>query len=96
MPEIKTEHVSGAVTGNTPSSFKGKTGEKTVIKDVEDDVYEVTDSDFTKAAARVFYEIDNGKAGVLLSSIFVDSIRTLGEGFYNEELAGQLQKVEPN
>ena len=34
-----TEHVSGAVASNIPSSSKGKTGGKTLIKDVEDDIY---------------------------------------------------------
>ena len=53
------------MTGNIPSSSKGKTGEKTVIEDVEDDVYELPDSDFSKAAARVFDKIDNEKYGVL-------------------------------
>ena len=96
LPEIKTEHVSGAVSGNIPSSPKGKTGEKTVIEDLEDDVDELPDSDSAKAAARVFDEIDNGKAGVLPSSKFVDLIETLGEGFHGEELAGQLRKVDPN
>ena len=53
------------MTGNIPSSSKGKTGKQTVIEDVEDDVDERPDSDFSKAAARVFDIIDNGKAGVL-------------------------------
>ena len=42
------------MTGNISSSSKGRTGEKTVIEDVEDDVDELPDSYFSKAAARVF------------------------------------------
>ena len=34
------------MTGNIPSSSKGRTGEETVIEDVEDDVDELPDSDF--------------------------------------------------
>ena len=45
-----------------------------MIEDVEDDVDEIFGSDFSKAAARVFDKIDNGEAGVLLSSKFVDLI----------------------
>ena len=33
-----------------------------MIEDVEDDMDELPDSDFTKAAARVVDEINNGKA----------------------------------
>ena len=66
------------MTGNIPSSSKGKTGKQTVIEDVEDDVNELPDSDFSKAAARVFDRIDNGKAGVLPSSKFFELIETLG------------------
>ena len=36
-----------------------------MIEDVEDDVDELPDPEFAKAAARVFYKIDNGKDGVL-------------------------------
>ena len=36
-----------------------------MIEDVEDDVDELSDSDFSKAATIVFDEIDNGKAGVI-------------------------------
>ena len=54
------------MTGYIPSSSKGKTDKNTVIEDVEDDVDELPDSDFSKSAARVFDKIDNGKAGVLL------------------------------
>ena len=61
-PQIKTEHVSGSVTGHTPSSSEGKTGKKTVIEDVEDDIYELPDSDFSRSTMRLFYELDIGKA----------------------------------
>ena len=66
------------------------------VEDVEDDVDELPDSDFSKTAARVFDKIDNGKDGVLPSSTFADLIRTLGEGFHINELAGHLRKVYPN
>ena len=36
-----------------------------MIEDVEYNVDELTDSDFSKDATRVFYEVDNGKAGVI-------------------------------
>ena len=57
FPEIRTNHIISAVTGNIPSSSKDKTGEKTVIKDVKDDIDELPDSDSAKDAARVFDEI---------------------------------------
>ena len=44
--KIKIEHVRVAVNGNIPSSSKGKTGENTVIEDVEDDIDELPDADF--------------------------------------------------
>ena len=53
------------MTGNINSSSKGKTGEKTVIHDIEYDIDELPDSDFSKSAARVFDKIDYGKASVL-------------------------------
>ena len=62
LPQIKTEYVSGSVTGHIPSSSKGKTGKKTVIEDVGDDIDESTDSYFSTATVELFYEIDNGKA----------------------------------
>ena len=96
LPQIKTEHVSGSVTGHIPSSSKGKTGKKTVIEDVEDDIDELPDSDFSRATVRLFYEIDNGKAGLLPSSKFGDLIQIIGVGFHGEDLAGQLRKVDPN
>ena len=65
FPEIKINHVSDAVIGGIPSSSKSKTGEKTMIEYVEYDIDELPDEDFTKASARVFNEIDNGKAGVV-------------------------------
>ena len=64
-----------------------------MIQYVEDDVDELPDSDFSKAAARVFNKIENGKDGVLPSSKFVDLIETLGEGFHIEDMAGHLHKV---
>ena len=76
------------MTGNIPSSSKGKIDENNVIEDVEDDVDELPDSDFSKSAARVFYEIDNRKADVLPFSNFVDLIETLREALLIEELAG--------
>ena len=36
-----------------------------MIEYVEDEVDELPDSDFSKATARVFYEVDNEKDGVL-------------------------------
>ena len=66
------------MTGNIPSSSKGRTGKKTVMEDVENDVDELPDSDFSKSAARVFDKIYNRKDGVLPSSKFVDFIETLG------------------
>ena len=63
---------------------------------MEYDIDELPDSDFTKAAVGVFDKIDNGKAGVLPSSKFVDSIEKLGEDFHSEELAGHLRKVDSN
>ena len=64
-----------------------------MTEDVEDDVDELPDSDFAKAALVIFDKIDNGKDGVLPWSKFVDLIKTLGEGFHSEKLAGHLQKV---
>ena len=45
---------------------------------------------------RLFYEVDNGKAGLLPSSKFGDFIEIIGVGFHGEDLAGQLRKVDPN
>ena len=42
-----------------------------MIEDVEDDIDELPDSDYAKAAARVFDEIGHKKAGVLLLSKFL-------------------------
>ena len=66
------------------------------MEDVKDDVDEITDSYFPKAAVRVFDKIDNGKDGVILSSNFVGLIETLGEGIHSEELAVHLRKVYPH
>ena len=64
---------------------------------VEDDVDELPDSYFAKAAARLFDKIYNGKAGVLTSSMFVDLIETLGGwGGHIEDMACQLKKVDPH
>ena len=68
------------MTGSVTSSSKGKTGEKSVIEDVEDDVDELPASDFSNVAAGVFDKIENGKDGVLPSSNFVILIETLGGG----------------
>ena len=84
------------MTGNIPLSSKGRTCEKNVIKYVEDDIDELTDADFSKAATRLFDKTDNRKDGVLPSSKFVDLIETLGKGFHSEELAGHLRKVDSN
>ena len=45
---------------------------------------------------RLFYEIDNGKAGLLPSSKFGDLIEIIGVGFRGEDLAGRLRKVDQN
>ena len=84
------------MTGNITSLSKDKKGYNTVIEYVEDYVDKLPDSDFSKAAARVYDKIDNGKAGVIQLSNFVDLIETLGEHFHIEELAGHLRKVDPN
>ena len=67
-----------------------------MIEDVGDDIDEPPDSDFSRSTVRLFYEIYNGKAGLLLSSKFVDLIEIIGVGFHGEDLAGQLRKVDPN
>ena len=84
------------MTGIITSSSKFNIGKNTVMEDMEDDVDELPDSYFSKAAARLFDKIDHGKSGVIPSSKFVDLIEILGEGFDSEELAGHLQKVDPN
>ena len=63
---------------------------------MEDVVDELPDSDFDKAAAIVFDKIYNGKSGVLPSSNCFELIETLLEGFYSEDIAVQIQKVDPN
>ena len=63
LPEINTYSVRGTVTDNINFLYKGNTRENTVIEDVEDNVDELPDSDFSKSATRVFEEIDNGKGG---------------------------------
>ena len=51
--------------------YKDKTGEKTVIEDVEDDVDEPPDSYLSKVTKIVFDRIDNGNTGVLPPSYFL-------------------------
>ena len=84
------------MTGNIPSSSKGRTALNTVIEDVEDELDELPDSDFSNSATILFDKIDNGKDGVLPSSKFVDLIETLREDFHSKDLAGYLQKVDQN
>ena len=67
-----------------------------MIEDVEDNINELPDSDFSRAAAIIFDNIDHGKDGFLPLSKFIDLIETLGRGFHSEELAGHLQKLYPN
>ena len=67
-----------------------------MIEDVEDDVDELPDSYFFKSAEISFDRIDHGKDGVLPSSNLVDLIVTLWEGFHSEEVAGHLQKLDPD
>ena len=67
-----------------------------MIEYEEYEVDELPDSIFFKSAAVVFDKIYNEKGGVLPSSNFVDLIETIWEVFHNEELAGHLQKVDPN
>ena len=68
-----------------------------MIEDVEDDIDELPDSDFAKAAAIISDEIDNGKDGALPLSRFVDLIETLGGGgVHIKELEVQLWKVDQN
>ena len=42
------------MTGNIPSSSKGKTVKTTVIEDVKDGVYELPESDSSRSATIVF------------------------------------------
>ena len=72
------------MTVNIPSSSKIKTYENTVIEYVEDDVYEIPDSDVSKSAIRVFDKIDNGNFVFLPLSKFVNLIKTLVEVFHSE------------
>ena len=67
-----------------------------MIEDVEDDINELPDSDFSKSAVRIFDKIDNGKCGVLPSSKFGDFIQTREEGFHSEELVGNMRKLDPD
>ena len=67
-----------------------------MIGDVEDDVDELTDSDFSKAVTGLFDQIDNGKDGVFPSPKSFGLIETLGEGFHVAELTFHVRKVDPN
>ena len=49
-----------------------------MIEDLEDDIYEVSDSDSSIATARVFDKIDHGNYGVIPFSNCVAFIETLG------------------
>ena len=65
-----------------------------MIEDVEYDINELSDSDFSKAAARLFDEKYHGKASVFPSSNYVDLIETLGGGGgYTEDMEDQMWKV---
>ena len=75
------------MTGHTPSSSKVKTGKNTLIEDVEDDIDELPDSYFSRSTVRIFYKIDNGKAGLLPSSNFGDLIEIIGVGFHGDLLS---------
>ena len=68
------------MTGNITFSYKGKTGKKTVIEDVDDDKDKVPDTDFDKSVSRVYDKIDHVKDGVLPLSKLVDLIETFGGG----------------
>ena len=81
FPKIMIDHVSYAVTDNTPLWYKSKTVEKTVIEDVEDDIYELPGSYFSKASARLFDKIYNEKADVLPLSKFLTWLKHLGRVF---------------
>ena len=59
-------------------------------------MHRLPDSDFAKAAAKVFDKIDHGKDVVLPLSKFFDLIETLGEYFHSEDLMGRQQKVDQN
>ena len=66
------------------------------MEDVEDDIDEISDSDSSKATARLFDGIDNLKAGVLPQSKFGELIETLGAVFCSKYMAVNLWKVDPN
>ena len=58
-----------------------------MMEDVEDGVYEIPDSYFSKATARVSDKRDNGKVGVFTLSNYSDLIGTLG---------GVLRRLRPS
>ena len=64
-----------------------------MIKDVEYELDEHPDSDFSKSAAIIFDNIDNEKDGVLPLSKFVDLIETLLGGFHSDEINGNIWKM---
>ena len=63
---------------------------------IEDDIYELPYSDFSKATARVLDKVYNEKDRVLPLSKFVNCIETLGDGFHSEDLAGHMRKLDPD
>ena len=63
---------------------------------MEDDVDELTDSYFSKAAARVFDKIYTRKDDILPLSKSVDFIATLGKSYHSEEMAGHTRKLDPH
>ena len=83
------------MTGNIPSSSKGKKDEKTLIEDVEGYIYELPYSYFAKSSTRLFYKIDNGKVSVLPLSKSADFIETLGEVFHSEYMVSHLLELDP-
>ena len=81
---------------NIPSSSKGDTGKKSVTEYVEDDVDELTYSEFSRSVVGVFDEIDHRKDVILPLSKSVDLLETLGAGFHSEVLVGHMREVYPN
>ena len=66
-----------------------------MIEDVEDDIDELPNSIFFGATMRFFYEIDNGKAGLIISSKFGDLIEIIGVGFHDLTIFRPLPHVLP-
>ena len=67
-----------------------------MIEDLEDDIYEIFNSYFSKDATRVFHKIDIRKYGFLTLSKFADSTETLGEGFHLSFKSIQIVKLFPS